>query len=217
MSDSPEGPVLVLRHAAKSFGAVQALVDGSIELYPGEVHALVGENGAGKSTLVKILAGVYQPDAGTLLADGLQITLHGPAAALAAGIAVIYQEPALFPDLSVAENMFIGRQPLASARRIDRRAMRAEAAAIFARLGVQLDPARIARGLSIADQQVVEIGKAISLEARVIVMTSRPPRSRPPKWTGSSTWCGRCAPRAPPSCSSRTGWRRSSRCASRSP
>ena len=170
MSDSPEGPVLVLRHAAKSFGAVQALVDGSIELNPGEVHALVGENGAGKSTLVKILAGVYQPDAGALLADGLQITLHGPAAALAAGIAVIYQEPALFPDLSVAENMFIGRQPLASARRIDRRAMRTEAAAIFARLGVQLDPARIARGLSIADQQVVEIGKAISLEARVIVM-----------------------------------------------
>src|ERR1043165_3658333 len=103
MSDSPEGsapvpaPVLVLRHAAKSFGAVQALVDGSIELHPGEVHALVGENGAGKSTLVKILAGVYQPDAGELLADGQEITLHGPAAALAAGIAVIYQEPALFP------------------------------------------------------------------------------------------------------------------------
>ena len=165
-----EAPVLVLRHAAKSFGAVQALVDGSIELYPGEAHALVGENGAGKSTLVKILAGVYQPDAGSLLADGQEITLHGPAAALAAGIAVIYQEPALFPDLSVAENMFIGRQPLGSGRRIDRRAMRTEAAAIFARLGVALDPARIARGLSIADQQVVEIGKAISLEARVIVM-----------------------------------------------
>ena len=113
---------------------------------------------------------MYQPDAGTLLVDGQEVTLHGPAAALAAGIAVIYQEPALFPDLTVAENMFIGRQPLGSGRRIDRRAMRTEAAAIFARLGVQLDPARIARGLSIADQQVVEIGKAISLEARVIVM-----------------------------------------------
>ena len=160
----------MLRHAAKSFGAVQALVDGSIELHSGEAHALVGENGAGKSTLVKILAGVYQPDAGVLLVDGQEVTLHGPAAARAAGIAVIYQEPALFPDLSVAENMFIGRQPLGSGRRIDRRAMRTEAAAIFARLGVQLDPARIARGLSIADQQVVEIGKAISLEARVIVM-----------------------------------------------
>ena len=169
-SDPPEAPVLVLRHAVKSFGAVQALVDGSIELRSGEAHALVGENGAGKSTLVKILAGVYQPDAGALLVDGQEVTLHGPAAARAAGIAVIYQEPALFPDLSVAENMFIGRQPLGSGRRIDRRAMRTEAAAIFARLGVHLDPARIARGLSIADQQVVEIGKAISLEARVIVM-----------------------------------------------
>jgi rhamnose transport system ATP-binding protein len=169
-SDPPEAPVLVLRHAAKAFGAVQALTDGSIELYAGEAHALVGENGAGKSTLVKILAGVYQPDAGSLQVDGHEIALHGPAAARAAGIAVIYQEPALFPDLSVAENMFIGRQPLTSGRRIDRRAMRDEAAAIFARLGVPLDPARIARGLSIADQQVVEIGKAISLEARVIVM-----------------------------------------------
>jgi rhamnose transport system ATP-binding protein len=169
-------PVLVLEHAAKSFGAVHALVDGSIELYGGEAHALVGENGAGKSTLVKILAGVYQPDAGTLLVNSEEVTLHSPAMARAAGIAVIYQEPALFPDLTVAENMFIGRQPpptspsLFMGRRIDRRAMRAEAAAIFGTLGVQLDPARIARGLSIADQQVVEIGKAISLDARIIVM-----------------------------------------------
>ena len=177
-SMGPKGPVLELRHAAKSFGAVQALLDGSIELRPGEVHALVGENGAGKSTLVKILAGVYQPDAGALLIDGQEVTLHGPAMAQAAGISVIYQEPALFPDLTVAENMFIGRQPLRAGRRIDRRAMRAEAAAIFARLGVQLDPARIARGLSIADQQVVEIGKAISLEARV--MRAGPGRHRRP-------------------------------------
>ena len=131
----------MLRHAAKSFGAVQALIDGSIELYAGEAHALVGENGAGKSTLVKILAGVHQPDAGCAARDDREVTLHGPAAAHAAGIAVIYQEPALFPDLTVAENMFIGRQPLGSGRRIDRRAMQAEAAAIFARLGVPLDPA----------------------------------------------------------------------------
>jgi rhamnose transport system ATP-binding protein len=163
-------PLLSLRHAAKAFGAVQALIDGSIELNPGEVHALVGENGAGKSTLVKILAGVYQPDAGALLVGGHEVTLHSPAAAQAAGIAVIYQEPTLFPDLSVAENMFIGRQPLRSGRRIDTRTMRVEAAAIFSRLGLALDPARIARGLSIADQQVVEIGKALSLDARVIVM-----------------------------------------------
>jgi rhamnose transport system ATP-binding protein len=163
-------PALVLEHAAKSFGAVQALIDGSVTLRGGEVHALLGENGAGKSTLVKILAGVYQPDSGTLTVNGREVTLHGPAAAQAAGIAVIYQEPTLFPDLTVAENMFIGRQPLRNGRRIDRRAMQDEAAATFKRLGVLLDPARIARGLSIADQQVVEIGKALSLDARVIVM-----------------------------------------------
>ena len=168
---SGEGQVILeLRHAAKSFGAVQALVDGSVELRAGEVHALLGENGAGKSTLVKILAGVHQPDAGTLAVGGKEVTLHGPAAAKAAGIAVIYQEPTLFPDLTVAENMFIGRQPLGKGRRIDRRAMQNEAAATFKRLGVPLDPARIARGLSIADQQVVEIGKALSLDAQVIVM-----------------------------------------------
>jgi rhamnose transport system ATP-binding protein len=168
-------PVLELRHAAKSFGAVRALIDGSVELRPGEVHALLGENGAGKSTLVKIIAGVHQPDSGTLSVGGREVTLHGPAAAREAGIAVIYQEPTLFPDLTVAENMFIGRQPLKkgyglSGRRIDRRSMHDEAAAIFTRLGVPLDPARPARGLSIADQQVVEIGKALSLNARVIVM-----------------------------------------------
>ena len=167
---------LDLRHAAKSFGAVRALIDGSVTLRRGEVHALLGENGAGKSTLVKVLAGVHQPDSGTLTVNGQEVTLHGPASARAAGIAVIYQEPTLFPDLTVAENMFIGRQPLrqgnwkVGGRRIDRRAMRDEAAAIFDRLGVPLDPARLARGLSIADQQVVEIGKALSLDARVIVM-----------------------------------------------
>ena len=162
--------ILELRHAAKSFGAVRALIDGSVRLRAGEVHALIGENGAGKSTLVKILAGVHQPDSGTLTVAGQEVTLHGPAAARAAGIAVIYQEPTLFPDLTVAENMFIGRQPLRKGRRIDRRAMQDEAAAIFKRLGVPLDPARLARGLSIADQQVLEIGKALSLDAQVIVM-----------------------------------------------
>jgi rhamnose transport system ATP-binding protein len=168
--NAAQTPVLQLRHATKDFGAVQALVDASVELYAGEAHALVGENGAGKSTLVKILAGVYQPDSGTFEIDGHQVALHGPAAAQAAGIAVIYQEPTLFPDLTVAENMFIGRQPLRTGRRIDRRAMRAEAGRTFADLGVPLDPGRIARGLSIADQQIVEIAKALSLDARIIVM-----------------------------------------------
>ena len=163
-------PVLSLRHAAKSFGAVRAVVDGSADLYPGEAHALLGENGAGTSTVVKMLAGVYQPDAGELLIDGRPVVLHSPAAARDAGLAVIYQEPTLFPDLTVAENIFMGRQPLRAGRRIDRRLMRGEATALFGRLGVRLDPERICRGLSIADQQIVEIAKALSLDARVIVM-----------------------------------------------
>jgi rhamnose transport system ATP-binding protein len=162
--------VLSLRNAAKSFGAVQAVTDASLELYPGEAHALVGENGAGKSTVVKMLAGVHQPDSGQLLVDGRPVWLTGPAAAREAGIAVIYQEPILFPDLTVAENIYMGRQPLRSGRRIDRRAMRAEVSALFGRLGVRMDPDRICRGLSIADQQLVEIAKALSLEARIIVM-----------------------------------------------
>jgi rhamnose transport system ATP-binding protein len=130
----------------------------------------VGENGAGKSTLVKIFAGVHGPDSGHLYVNGREVVLGGPADARDAGIAVIYQEPTLFPDLTVLENMFVGRQPLRSWRRIDRKAMHAQARAIFERLGVHLDPDRIARGLSIAEQQLAEIAKALSLDARVIVM-----------------------------------------------
>ncbi len=163
-------PVLSLQNAAKAFAGVHALEGVSLDLYGGEAHALVGENGAGKSTLVKILGGVHQPDVGTLLMDGREIALNGTADARAAGIAVIYQEPTLFPDLSVAENVFIGRQPLRSGRRIDYGAMESEVHRIFERLGVQMDPDRIARGLSIAEQQLVEIAKALSSQAKVLIM-----------------------------------------------
>jgi rhamnose transport system ATP-binding protein len=171
-ADGPAGdpPLLVVDHATKSFGAVQALADGFIELRRGEAHALVGENGAGKSTLVKILAGVHRPDSGRVLIDGDEVVFDTSAQSHAAGIAIIFQEPTLFPDLTVAENVFIGAQPLRSGRRIDRRKMRREVERLFAELGVKLDPDRIARGLSIADQQIVEIAKALSSEARVIVM-----------------------------------------------
>jgi rhamnose transport system ATP-binding protein len=168
MTDSR--PVLSLEHTSKAFGAIHALEDVAIDLYPGEVHALVGENGAGKSTLVKILGGVHLPDSGGLRIDGREVVLQGPAASRDAGVAIIYQEPIMFPDLTVAENIFIGRQPLRAGRRIDSRTMNTEAAEIFERLGVPIDPERIARGLSIAEQQIVEIAKALSLDAKVIVM-----------------------------------------------
>jgi len=170
MSDPDRDIVLELRDVSKAFGAVVALESASLQLASGSIHALVGENGAGKSTLVKIVSGVHRRDGGEVLLGGESVDFGSTAESKAAGIAVIYQEPTLFPDLSVTENLFMGRQPLTGARRIDRRAMYAEAERLFARLGVHLDPRRPAEGLSIADQQIIEIAKAISLEARVLIM-----------------------------------------------
>ena len=163
-------PALELREVAKSFGAVRALRSGSLRVDSGSIHALVGENGAGKSTLVKVVAGVYRRDTGDLLLDGESVDFGSTAESKAAGVAVIYQEPTLFPDLSVTENIFMGRQLIGSGRRIDRSAMYAEAARLFAGLGVHIDPRRPALGLSIADQQIIEIAKAISLDAKVLIM-----------------------------------------------
>lgn len=171
MTDDDRRPAaLDLRDVAKSFGAVQALRSGSLRVEAGSIHALVGENGAGKSTLVKVVAGVHRRDAGDLLLDGVSVDFASTAESKAAGVAVIYQEPTLFPDLSVTENLFMGRQLLGAGRRIDRSAMYAEAERLFAGLGVRIDPRRPALGLSIADQQIIEIAKAISLDARVLVM-----------------------------------------------
>jgi rhamnose transport system ATP-binding protein len=165
------GPVaLQLLQVRKSFGPVVALRSGSLTVHSGSIHALVGENGAGKSTLVKIVAGVYQRDGGDLLLHGESVDFSSTAASKDAGIAVIYQEPTLFPDLSVTENIFMGRQPLGAGRRIDRKAMHDEALGLFKRLGVHLDPRRLAEGLSIADQQIIEIAKAISLDAALLIM-----------------------------------------------
>jgi rhamnose transport system ATP-binding protein len=162
--------VLALDTASRSYGAVRALHDASIELTAGEVRGLVGENGAGKSTLVRLLAGVQRPDAGRVLLDGEPVEFHGPLDARDAGIAVIYQEPTLFPDLSVAENVMMGRHPLGSLRRIDRGRLRGQVSELLERLEVKLDPGRPVRGLSIADQQIVEIAKALSFDARVLIM-----------------------------------------------
>ncbi|WP_246142354.1 sugar ABC transporter ATP-binding protein [Lacisediminihabitans profunda] len=168
--NSPAPAALELRGVAKSFGAVVALASADLRLEMNSIHALVGENGAGKSTLVKIVAGLYQRDAGDFLLRGESVDFTSTAQAKAAGIAVIYQEPTLFPDLSVTENIFMGRQPTDRYGRIDRRAMKAEASQIFERLAVHMDLDRPAEGLSIADQQLIEIAKAISLDARVLIM-----------------------------------------------
>jgi rhamnose transport system ATP-binding protein len=163
-------PVLELNGISKRFGAVQALTNVDLNLFAGEVHALVGENGAGKSTLVKILAGVHQPDAGRIRLNGNDLVLSGPAAARNLGIAVIHQQPNLFPDLDVAENVFVGRLPRSRFGRVDWRELRRRADGIFASLGVKQRVSVPVRGLSVADQQMVEIAKALSLDARVLVM-----------------------------------------------
>ncbi|WP_282851739.1 sugar ABC transporter ATP-binding protein [Gulosibacter sediminis] len=162
--------VLELRDVRKTFGSVVALRSGTIKVDRGSIHALVGENGAGKSTLVKIVAGLYQRDSGTLRLDGEDVDFSSTAQSKDAGIAVIYQEPTLFPDLSVTENIFMGRQPVGRFGRIDSREMRHEVERLFTRLGVKIDPDRPAEGLSIADQQVIEIAKAVSLDAKLLIM-----------------------------------------------
>ena len=164
----PDRPVLELRNIAKRFGATQALEDVSLALRPGTVHALLGENGAGKSTLIKIMTGVHQPDRGEILLAGAPIGIGSAAEAQRHGIAAIYQEPLLFPDLNVAENIFISHQGRGAIT--DWRGMFRQAEAILASLGVALDVRSPARGLTLAAQQSVEIAKAISLNVRILIM-----------------------------------------------
>ncbi|MBV9701509.1 MAG: sugar ABC transporter ATP-binding protein [Methylobacteriaceae bacterium] len=165
---SPGPPVLEMRNIAKRFSGTQALDDVSLALYPGEIHALLGENGAGKSTLIKIMTGVYQPDRGEILLSGVPIAIASAADAQRRGIAAIYQEPLLFPDLNVAENIFISHQDLGALTNWRQMFRRAEE--ILASLGVVLDVRNAARGLTLAAQQSVEIAKAISLNVRVLIM-----------------------------------------------
>lgn len=162
-------PVLEMRDAAKAFGGVQALKGAALTLYPGEIHALLGENGAGKSTLLKALAGVHKIDSGSITLNDKTFEQGSTRAARDQGIAVIYQEPSLFPDLTLAENVFVGRQ-LEKGGVVDWKSMEQQAKSLFDQLGVKLDPSIRARGLSIADQQIVEIAKALSIQATVIVM-----------------------------------------------
>jgi rhamnose transport system ATP-binding protein len=161
-------PILEIRGVAKRFDATQALEDVSLSLHAGEIHALLGENGAGKSTLIKIITGVHQPDSGQILLGGQPVTIRSAAEAQRLGVAAIYQEPLLFPDLNVAENIFISHQDRGAV--VGWREMFREADKILAELGMTLDVRKPARGLTLAAQQSVEIAKAISLNVRVLIM-----------------------------------------------
>ena len=154
----------------KHFPGVHALKSVSFDLQAGEVHALMGENGAGKSTLMKILSGVYQPDGGSIFIDGKQVTLPSPKAAQDLGIGIIHQELALMPDLTVGQNIWIGREPRLSFGRVDEKKLNADAAALFAQMNMQIDPQQPVGQLTIARQQMVEIAKALSYNSRVLVM-----------------------------------------------
>ncbi len=147
-----------MKDVKKRFGGAIALRGTNLSVRAGEIHALLGENGAGKSTMLKILAGVHEHDAGTITLGGAPFISGSPQASIDQGIAVIYQEPSLFLDLSLAENVFVGRQPKKGLA-IDWKEAESQARKLFNELGVELDPKRQARGLSIADQQVVEIAK----------------------------------------------------------
>jgi ABC-type sugar transport system ATPase subunit len=163
--------VLGLEHISKSFPGVQALDDVGFEVRAGEVHALLGENGAGKSTLIKIVSGLYQPDAGTMRLDGAEVRFASPHDAQAAGIATIFQELLLFPELSVAENIFMGHAPRTRLGALDWAAMRAQAQDLLASLDIHdLDVTRLVGALTVGNRQRVEIAKALSQNARILIM-----------------------------------------------
>jgi rhamnose transport system ATP-binding protein len=164
-------PVLLrATEVAKAYAGVQALRTASLELRAGEVHALVGENGAGKSTLIKILTGAVQPDAGELELDGVALPRLSPRSAKALGIAAIYQQPALFPELTVAENIALGLERTGRWGRVDWRERHRRAAELLDRVGARIDPERDAGELSMPQQQLVEIARALGADARVLIL-----------------------------------------------
>ena len=162
-------PVLEMRNIVKNYPGVQALRGVNFSLLPGEVHALVGENGAGKSTLMKILAGAERGDSGEILIHGEPVSIHSPHDAQKHGISIIYQEFNLIPQLGAAENIFLGREPVRLGF-VDFRREKRDAQKILDQLGIKLDLDVPVTYLSIAQQQMVEIAKALSVDARIIAM-----------------------------------------------
>ncbi len=163
-------PVLEMRHIRKTFPGVVALDNVGFELRRGEVHILLGENGAGKSTLMKILSGAYQKSAGEIILDGAEVEIKNPKHAQTLGISTIYQEFNLIPHLSVGENIFLGREPVHLPGLIDQRAIFQAATRALSGLGLTLNPRKLVKELRVAEQQMVEVAKALSLDARILIM-----------------------------------------------
>ncbi|MGF6155338.1 rhamnose transport system ATP-binding protein [Ensifer sp. KUDG1] len=163
-------PAIALEGISKSFPGVKALSDVSLALYPGSVTALIGENGAGKSTLVKILTGIYQPDEGTISVSDQEVHFPTALAAARAGVTAIHQETVLFDELSVAENIFLGHAPRNRLGLIDWKKLNADARALLARAGADLDPTIRLRDLGIAKKHLVAIARALSIDAQVVIM-----------------------------------------------
>ena len=165
-----KAPLLEATGLSKTFGNNTVLADVDLHVHSGEVHAIVGENGAGKSTLIKILGGVYRPDGGSVKLEGQPITLQSPHDALAKGIVVIHQELSLAPHLSAAENIFLGHFPHNRLGLVDQRKMLTTTRQLLDRLSIEIDPRVPVGSLSIAQQQMIEIAKAISIEAKILIL-----------------------------------------------
>jgi simple sugar transport system ATP-binding protein len=167
-ADHPD-PIVEVRDVSISFPGIKALDEVSFRMFPGEVHSLMGENGAGKSTLIKALTGVYQIDEGGIVFAGSPVSFHGTAQAQDAGISTVYQEVNLLPNLSVAENIMLGREP----RRwgsIDYRAMREQSRGVLDTLGIEVDPESMLGTHSLAIQQLISIARAIHIDAKVLIL-----------------------------------------------
>jgi ABC-type sugar transport system ATPase subunit len=170
MEESKNIPLINVKQIGKSFSGVVVLNDVDFDVYPGEVHALIGENGAGKSTLVKIISGVHEPSKGEVYVEGRRVHFKTPHDARSAGIAMIYQEPLTFQDLNVTENVFLGHTRERTKVRIDWRQLYKITGDMLQSLGVKMGPKDLVRGMSIADQQMIEITAALSQNAKVIIM-----------------------------------------------
>src|SRR5882672_5170473 len=162
--------LLKVDSVTKSFGAVRALKGVSFSLQSGEVHALLGENGAGKSTLIKVITGAHQPDGGSIEINGERVSHLTPASAHKLGIACIYQQPALFPDLTVAENIGLRLEPASAFRKVNWATRQIRAAELLKRIGAEISPEAEVRSLSMPEQQLVEIACAIGAGTRIVIM-----------------------------------------------